>query len=82
MGPLRIGFLGYQQVNALDIVGPVEAFASAMRENGRGKLVRCYEVSIIGLTRRSFTTESGIIFQPTITIDTPLTGPTGFIRGK
>lgn len=70
MGPLRIGFLGYQQVNALDVAGPAEAFASAMRDNGRGKLVRCYEVSIIGLTRRSFTAESGIVFQPTITIDT------------
>ena len=70
MGPLRIGFLGYQQVNALDVVGPAEAFASAMHVNAKGKLVHCYEVSIIGLTKRSFMAESGIVFQPIVTIDT------------
>ncbi len=69
MAPLRVGFLGYQNANALDLVGPAEAFASALRENGKGKLERCYEVTIIGLTRRPFATESGIVFQPTTTID-------------
>ena len=69
MAPLRVGFLGYEQANALDLVGPAEAFASAFRDNGKGKLERCYEVSIIGLTRRSFATESGIVFQPTATIE-------------
>ena len=68
MAPLRVGFLGYEQTNALDLVGPAEAFASAFRQNGKGKLERCYEVSIIGLTQRSFAAESGIIFQPTTTI--------------
>ncbi|MGZ4985299.1 MAG: GlxA family transcriptional regulator, partial [Chthoniobacterales bacterium] len=68
MTPLRIGFLGYENANALDIVGPAEAFASALRDNGRGAMERCYEISIIGLTRRSFVAESGIVFQPTITI--------------
>jgi transcriptional regulator GlxA family with amidase domain len=69
MAPLRVGFLGYEQANALDLVGPAEAFASAFRDNGKGKLERCYEVSIIGLTRRAFATESGIVFQPTATIE-------------
>ena len=69
MAPLRVGFLGYEQANALDLVGPAEAFASAFRDNGKGKLERCYEVSIIGLTRQSFVTESGIVFQPTVTIE-------------
>ena len=70
MAPLRVGFLGYENVNALDIVGPAETFASAFRDNGKGKLERCYEVSIIGFTRRSFVAESGIVFQPTTTIET------------
>src|ERR1044072_239036 len=69
MATLRIGFLGYEQANALDIVGPAEAFASVFRDDGTGKPERCYEVSIIGLTRRTFTTESGIVFQPTTTIE-------------
>lgn len=69
MAPFRVGLLGYEQANALDLVGPAEAFASALRDNGKGKLERCYEVSIIGLTRRAFVAESGIVFQPTCTID-------------
>src|SRR5437879_1830344 len=70
MAPLRVGFLGYEQTNALDLVGPAEAFASVFRDAGKGKRERCYEVSIIGLTRRPFTAESGIVFQPTKTIKT------------
>jgi transcriptional regulator GlxA family with amidase domain len=70
MTPLRVGFLGYEQVNALDLVGPAEAFASAFRDNGKGKAERCYEISIIGVTRRSFAAESGIVFQPTATLET------------
>jgi len=70
MAPIRVGFLGYDQANALDLVGPAEAFASAFRETGNGKTERCYEVSIIGLSRRSFKAESGVIFQPTSTIET------------
>jgi transcriptional regulator GlxA family with amidase domain len=66
--PLRIGFIGYNHANALDLAGPAEAFASAVRDNGRGKLERCYEVVIIGLTSRRFVTESGLIFHPTTTI--------------
>jgi transcriptional regulator GlxA family with amidase domain len=69
MAPLRVGFLGYEQANALDLVGPAEAFASAFRDNGKGKLERCYEVTIIGLTRRPFVAESGIVFQPTTTME-------------
>src|SRR6478672_5205320 len=68
MTPLRIGFIGYEQANALDLAGPAEAFASAVRDNGKGKFERCYEVVIIGLTRRTFATESGLIFQPATTI--------------
>jgi transcriptional regulator GlxA family with amidase domain len=70
MTPLRIGFVGYDGANALDIVGPAEAFASACCDNGSGKLYRCYQVSIIGHNRKPFTTESGIIFQPIQTTET------------
>src|SRR5438128_2480497 len=70
MAPLRVGFLGYENANALDLVGPAEAFALAFRDDGKGKRERSYEVSIIGLTRRSFAAESGIVFEPTTTIAT------------
>jgi len=68
--PLRIGFVGYEQANALDLAGPAEAFASAVRDDGTGGLKRCYEIVIIGLTKRPFTTESGLVFQPGVTVET------------
>lgn len=70
MTPLRIGLVGYEQANALDLAGPAEAFASAVLDNGKGKLERCYEVVVVGLNRRAFATESGLVFQPTATIET------------
>jgi len=76
MTPLRVGLIGYEQANALDLAGPAEAFASAFRDNGNGKLERCYEITIIGLTRRAFTTESGLVFQPTVTIENVATSQT------
>lgn len=68
MTPLRIGLLGFEQANALDLVGPAEAFASAFRKGKEGAPERCYTVSIVGLSRRAFTSESGIVFQPTTTL--------------
>ena len=70
MTPLRIGLIGFERVNGLDLAGPAEAFASAVRDNGKGKFEPCYEVVLIGLTRRPFTAESGLVFQPATTIAT------------
>ena len=67
MAPLRIGFLAYDQVNALDFVGPAEAFATAGQI---GKLADCYEVCIIGVTRRPFLAESKIRFYPDASLQT------------
>src|SRR3977135_2437521 len=69
MTPLRVGFIGYERANALDLAGPAEAFASAFRDAGKGKPERCYEVVIIGLTKRPFATESGLIFMPATTLE-------------
>src|SRR4029078_6721224 len=64
MKPLRVGFIGYENACALDIVGPAEAFAAALQTDSKGQQERCYEVVILRLTRRPFVTESGIVFQP------------------
>ena len=68
MEAIRVGIIGFDQVNALDIVGPAEAFASAFRD--KEKRQRCYEVVLIGLNQRSFAGESGINLQPIATIET------------
>jgi len=79
MAQLRIGILGYDDVNALDIVGPAEAFSSARRDDGSGK--RYYDVAIIGLTKHRFVAESGIVFHPAATIDSALKLDTLIIPG-
>jgi hypothetical protein len=55
MEPRRIGFLGFNQVNALDLIGPLEAFATAMSEDGAHPL---YEVVTIGLEPIGFSAEA------------------------
>lgn len=59
MKPIRVGILGYDGVQALDVVGPSDAF-TVVAINGSP----CYEVVIIGTSARSFTAESGVIFHP------------------
>jgi transcriptional regulator GlxA family with amidase domain len=55
---LRVGFLVYDGLQALDLFGPQEAFAAASRYCGADD--RQYETLVIGETSRPITTESGI----------------------
>ena len=68
MKPLRIGIVGFEQVDALDLVGPAEAFANAQTQDAKGHAVAAYEVIILGLTNAHFATESGIVLQPRTTL--------------
>jgi transcriptional regulator GlxA family with amidase domain len=68
MKPLRVGLIGYDGVQALDIVGPSDAFSIATRHDENGNEQPCYEVVIIGLTSRPFRAESGVVFQPHTTL--------------
>ena len=61
MRPKRIGFMGFDGVVALDLVGPLEAFATAVVDDGQGGVRRGYEVVVLGLTR-SFAADSGVAF--------------------
>ncbi len=61
----RIGVLGFEGVNAVDIVGPMEAFATAGREDCTRKESRsAYQLCVIGLSEDRFATESGIQLIP------------------
>ncbi|HYC62393.1 MAG TPA: DJ-1/PfpI family protein [Thermoanaerobaculia bacterium] len=60
---IKVGILGYEGVTALDLVGPSEAFASARVDDG-GEARSAYEVVIVGISKRPFTAESGIVFKP------------------
>jgi transcriptional regulator GlxA family with amidase domain len=64
MKPRRVAFLAFDGVNALDLTGPSEVFASAFVETG-GALVPGYSISILGVSGgRSIRSESGVLFKP------------------
>lgn len=64
----RVGFLGYDGVMALDLAGPIDAFMTAETDDRQDQRESCYEVVIIGLSSKAFTSESGIMFKPDRTI--------------
>jgi transcriptional regulator GlxA family with amidase domain len=68
----RIGFLAYDSVQALDLIGPADAFASDAfdRLDTAERSEHPYEVVVIGLTGRRFTTSSGIGMTADTTIAT------------
>ena len=59
--PLPIGILGFDGLTSLDLVGPLEALAAARTEGERAE--PCYDVRIIGVTGKTFTSESGLNFK-------------------
>src|ERR1044072_1988379 len=69
MRSLRVGLLGFEGVMALDVVGPFDAFSSALIETD-GESRTGYDVLTIGLTRKPFVSENGIVFKPDETIRT------------
>src|ERR1051326_3370747 len=68
MKPLRVGFLAFNGVMALDLVGPIDAFTTAGIDDADGKAGSLYETIIIGLNSKPFRSESGILFNPDKTI--------------
>ena len=61
MKPLRVGLIGYDGVQGLDLIGPSDAFTIAAVEGENGKPEACYEVTVIGLTGKPFRAESGLL---------------------
>ncbi|MHB1313810.1 MAG: DJ-1/PfpI family protein, partial [Gemmatimonadaceae bacterium] len=75
----RIGILGYDGIQALDLVGPAETFAAAPPRADGG---REYEIVIIGLGRtRRFTAETGITITADVRHDTRMALDTLIVPG-
>ena len=58
----RIGFLLFDGVVALDVVGPMEAFAEANNDHG------AYELLAVAMRHSAVTSASGIVFKPDVTL--------------
>jgi transcriptional regulator GlxA family with amidase domain len=68
MKPIRVGLIGYDDVQGLDLIGPSDAFTMAAIEGEQKCPTPCYEVIILGLSSAPFRTESGILMQPQMTL--------------
>src|SRR5580693_5658228 len=60
----RVGILGFEGAHALDIVGPLEAFANPGRRDPTAKESRGnYDPVIIGLSEKPFAAESALYIK-------------------
>jgi transcriptional regulator GlxA family with amidase domain len=82
----RVAFLGFDGVQALDLIGPADAFTSDVflgrRLNGEiQEHWPPYEVTIIGLTGRHFTTSGGVVMRADVRADARLRIDTLIVPG-
>lgn len=68
MKPKRIGFLVYSGMQALDLAGPMDAFAAAVIDAGNGRGQAGYEAVTIGLDARTVAAESGLLVKPQVSV--------------
>ena len=59
----RIGVLGFDGASTLELTGPLEAFASANFIETDKKQWPSYQVKVIGLTRKVFRSDTGLVFR-------------------
>ena len=64
MIPLPDRLIGYDDVRALDLVGPAHAFRTANGLPGNGVAGKRYQVILLGLIQQPFRSESGSGFDP------------------
>lgn len=81
----RIGFLGFDGVQALDLVGPADAFASdAFSESSPANAAlpeSPYEIVIVGLQGKRFTSSGGIAMHADVVVPTTVRLDTLIIPG-
>jgi transcriptional regulator GlxA family with amidase domain len=70
MNPRRVGFLIYPAMQALDLVGPMDAFAAVTLADGKGRRRPGYEVLTIGFESKAVPAESGLLLTPQFTTAT------------
>lgn len=60
----RIGFVIYPGVQALDVAGPMDAFAAATVDDGRRRQNPGYEIFPLGLSTKPVRAECGLFLKP------------------
>ncbi|PYK53048.1 MAG: hypothetical protein DME48_13185 [Verrucomicrobia bacterium] len=66
--PIRVGLVGFDEVTALHLVGPADAFVAASLDDGYGNRIPCYEVQTLGVFSDWFRAEDGLMFEAQATL--------------
>jgi transcriptional regulator GlxA family with amidase domain len=66
-GTRRIGFIAFDGITLLDLVGPLEVFAAANQMNPGRK--RLYDTIVIGNAGKPMMSVSGFVFQPQVSFE-------------
>jgi hypothetical protein len=64
MSPKRVGFLICPAMQALDLVGPMDAFSAVTFADSNGRSKPGYEVLTIGFDAKVVPAESGLLLTP------------------
>jgi transcriptional regulator GlxA family with amidase domain len=64
-----VGIFGFEGVAALDLTGPLETLTAARITGGDGGATPCYNVKIIGLTGKTFLSESRLAFKTELLLE-------------
>jgi transcriptional regulator GlxA family with amidase domain len=59
----RVGVLAFDGVTAFDITGACEILAEARATDNLGNSEQCYETLIVGVTGKTVTSETGVVFK-------------------
>ena len=59
----RVGLVGFDEMTALNLIGPADSFAAASLDDGYGNRIPCYEVHTIGVFSDRLRTDNGMLFQ-------------------
>ena len=81
MNPKVIGFLGFDEVNSLDLAATIETFSAANKDCSNGSSQRRYELIVIGVSGNAFVSEAGISLAAEQTIGATLRLDTIVIPG-
>jgi transcriptional regulator GlxA family with amidase domain len=66
----RVGILAFDGVTALDITGACEILGQARTTDSIGNTESCYETLIVGVTSKTITSETGVVFKTHKTLST------------
>ena len=61
--PIAVAVLGFDGVSALDLTGPLETFFAARGDDVETERSGTYQVRLIGVTGKSFISESGLLYK-------------------